>query len=52
MEEGGRRIGEGGLRTEARCERKRERAGEGGGEGQKKGREGLMMLCCGFEAGP
>ena len=25
MEEGGRRIGEGGVGTEARCERKRER---------------------------
>ena len=25
MEEGGRRIGEGGVRTDARCERKRER---------------------------
>ena len=36
MEEGGR-IGEGGLRTEARCERKRERDGEGGGEGKRKG---------------
>ena len=51
MEEGGRRIGEGGVRTEARCERKRERGREGGGERKRKGERDLRMLCCGFGEG-
>ena len=46
MEEGDR-IGEGGVGTEARSERKR----EGGGERKRKGERDLKMLLCGFGDG-
>lgn len=52
MEEGGGRIGEGGVRTEARCERKRESGGEQGRERKRKGERDLTMLYSGFEDGP